>query len=188
MTLLPDFRIGWLNGWLVLVVYLVCLLISVRAFPGDARRRLFEEPKYRMSAGERIIRTLGQFTMLVYIGMMVFTPLQIGNASSIIGILLFFGGCAVVAHALHTFRITPVGQPVVLDLYRWSRNPQWVGLVMVLTGAALMAGVLLYLAILLVVVLIYHLQILAEEQLCLEHYADGYQDYMEKVPRYFLFV
>ena len=119
---------------------------------------------------------------------MIFTPLQTNLVSFLVGMLIYIGGCAMVIGALNAFKTTPVGQPVVLGFYRWSRNPQWVGLVLIMIGAALMTGVLLYTAILLIVILIYHLQILAEEGLCLQYYGDDYRDYMAKVPRYLLFI
>lgn len=184
--MLPELQYGLLNGWLPLVLYLVGFMISVFPFPKEVRDRLFEEPKYRMSVRTRIVRSLGQLGLLGYIGMMVFTPLQISEASFVVGVVIYFGGYIMVVVALNTFRTTPVGKPVVSGLYRWSRNPQWVGLVLLLIGATLMSGVLLYIGIILVVVVIYHLQILAEEKLCLEHYGDGYRAYMAKVPRYLL--
>ena len=186
MTVLPDFQLGLLNGWLLLIAYFAGFVISVLAFPKDARDRLFEDPKYRMSIGTKVVRLLGQVGLLTYIGMMIFTQLQTNLASFVVGMLIYIGGYVMVINALHSFKATPVGQPVVLGFYRWSRNPQWVGLVLVMIGAALMTGVLLYIAIILVVILIYHMQILAEEELCLMHYGDDYREYMAKVPRYLL--
>jgi protein-S-isoprenylcysteine O-methyltransferase Ste14 len=63
-----------------------------------------------------------------------------------------------------------------------------VGLVLVLVGAAITSGVWLYLGIIALVAAIYHLQILAEERLCLAQYGDRYRAYMAKVPRYFWFL
>ena len=103
-------------------------------------------------------------------------------------ILIYAGGYGCVVAAWHTFRRTPADQAVVAGPYRLSRNPQWVGLVLVLVGAALMTGVLLYLAMLLVVAVIYHLQILAEERACLEQYGDRFRAYLDAVPRYLLFL
>ncbi len=188
MTILPDFLIGILNGWLPLVLYLGGFLLMMAAFSRQARARLFEDPKYGMPASARLVRLLGQVAMFAYIGMMVFTPLRLSTPAFPVGVLIYAGGYGVVMAALHCFRHTPADQAVVAGPYRLSRNPQWVGLVLVLVGAAVMTGVLLYLGIILVVAIIYHLVILAEEKACLEQYGDSFRAYMTGVPRYFWFV
>jgi protein-S-isoprenylcysteine O-methyltransferase Ste14 len=188
MRILPDFQIGILNGWLPLVLYLAGFVLMVATFSGQARARLFEDPKYRMSASIRFVRLVGQVAMFAYIGMMVFTLLTFGTPAFPVGVLIYAAGYGIVVAALHYFGRTPADQAVVAGPYRLSRNPQWVGLVLVLFGAAVMTGVLLYLGIILAVAIIYHLQILAEEKACLEQYGDSYRAYMAKVPRYFLFL
>ena len=185
MRMLPDFRIGLLNGWLPLVLYFIGLLLAVVSFSGQARARLFEDPKLRMPAGVRVVRFLGQVAMLAYIGMMVFTPLTPGALVFTVGALVYAAGYGSVMIALRTFRQTPANQVVVGGPYRFSRNPQWVGLALVLAGAAIMSGVWLYLGFILAVAIIYHVQILAEEKACLEQYGDRYRAYMAKVPHYF---
>ena len=85
------------------------------------------------------------------------------------------------------FNIATDDQPVTGGPYKFSRNPQWVGLFLLLLGSALTSASWLLLAIVLVVGAIYHIQILAEEQACLEMYEDSYLKYKEEVPRYFYF-
>lgn len=152
-----------------MVLYLVRFLLALVSFSGQARARLFEDPKYRMSAGVKLVRLLGQTAMFAYIGMMVFTPLKPGTLVFLVGVLIYVAGYGSVVVALHYFKRTPAGQVVVTGPYRFSRNPQWVGLFLVLAGAAIMSGIWLYLGIILVVAVIYHLQILAEENACTDN-------------------
>ena len=188
MQTLPDFGIGVLSGWLPLILYFVGFLLALVSFSGQARARLFKDPKVRMPAGVKLVRLLGQVAMVACIGMMVFTPLMPGTLVFLVGGLVYAAGYASVMVALHHFKDTPANQAVVTGPYRLSRNPQWVGLVLVLAGAAIMTGVWLYLGIILVVAIIYHLQILAEEKACLEQYGDSFRAYMAKIPRYFWFL
>ena len=188
MQTLPDFRIGLLNGWLPLILYFVGLLLALVSFSGQARARLFEDPKYRMPAGIKLVRLLGQMAVFAYIGMMVLTPLKPGALVFPIGVIIYAAGYAIVMVALHYFKHTPADHVVVTGPYRFSRNPQWVGLFLVLAGAAIMSGVWLHLGIIVLVAIIYHLQILAEERLCLEQYGDSFRAYMAKIPRYFWFL
>jgi protein-S-isoprenylcysteine O-methyltransferase Ste14 len=185
---LPDFRIGVLNAWLPLALYFVGFLLALGSFSGQARARLFEDPKYGMPAGVKLVRFLGQVAMVGCIGMMVFTPLMPGALVFPVGVFIYTAGYGIMMVALHYFKHTPANQVVVTGPYRLSRNPQWVGLVLVLAGVAIMSGVWLYLGIILVVAIIYHLQVLAEEKACLEQYGDGFRAYMANVPRYFWFL
>jgi protein-S-isoprenylcysteine O-methyltransferase Ste14 len=188
VQILPDFRIGLLYGWLPLMLYFVGLLLAAASFSRQARARLFKDPKYGMPAGVKLLRLLGQVAMFAWIGMMVFTPLKAGALVFPVGVFVYVAGYGIVMIALHHFKHTPAGQVVVTGPYRLSRNPQWVGLVLVLAGAAIMTGIWLYLGIILVVAIIYHLQILAEEKACLEQYGDSFRAYMAKIPRYFWFL
>jgi protein-S-isoprenylcysteine O-methyltransferase Ste14 len=90
--------------------------------------------------------------------------------------------------ALYYFRRTPVGRPVVKGPYRFSRNPQWVGLFLVLLGSAIAAGIWLYIGIIAIVGIIYHIQILGEETVCMKKYGESYLKYKNHTPRYFLFL
>ena len=134
------------------------------------------------------IRLFGQLTMVAYILMLVFTPLRIGNPVFLVGTIVFLIGFVLEMSALYYFRKTPLGQPVVNGPYRVSRNPQWLGLFLVLLGSAIAAGIWLYIGLVVVVSIIYHKQILDEEKTCIEKYGEGYGEYMERIPRYFLFL
>jgi protein-S-isoprenylcysteine O-methyltransferase Ste14 len=188
MRVLPDWQIGVLNGGLPLAIYFAGFLLALLTFSPAARARLFADPKDQIRGISRYMRILGQVAMLIYIGLMVFTPLSPDSLVVLIGILLYAAGNVLVLVALYYFRRTPADQPVVAGPYRVSRNPQWVGLFLVLLGAAIATGVGFYIGIVLVVALIYHLQIRAEEQVCRERYGDGYRAYLDQVPRYFWFL
>ena len=86
-----------------------------------------------------------------------------------------------------TYRLTPLNSPVTDGLYRISRNPQWVSLVLIFLGTTLMSGSWFVVGIVLLMAAVGHYRILAEEQSCLAQYGSSYQDYMDRVPRYFLF-
>lgn len=125
--------------------------------------------------------------MAAYIVMMIFTPLKTGHPVLFLGAGVFVIGFVMVMSALDGFRKTPLGEPVVNGPYRFSRNPQWVGLFLVMLGSAIAVGVWLYIGIMVVVAIIYHIQILDEETTCLQKYGDPYRDYMGRIPRYLMF-
>jgi len=188
MKIFPEFQIGILNGWVLLVLYFIGLIISVSFYSKESRLWLFNNPKDENKRVLLFIRLCGQLAMVAYIVMMVFTPLNFNYPIFLVGAVIYSIGYICEISALHYFRITPPGQPVVGGPYRLTRNPQWVGLFLVLLGSAIAAGIWLYIGMVVAVGLIYHIQILDEEAACIKKYGDSYREYMKRIPRYFLFL
>jgi protein-S-isoprenylcysteine O-methyltransferase Ste14 len=188
MDLLPKFQAGILNGWIPLVIYFIGLIVSSSLYSKEARVWLFNNPQDENNNVFKYIRLFGQLAMVAYILMMVFTPMRIGDPVFLAGAIVFFIGFVLEMSALYYFRKAPIDRPVVNGPYRISRNPQWVGLFLVLLGSAIAVGIWPYLGLVVLVGIIYHKQILDEEKACLEKYGDSYRGYMERIPRYFLFL
>ena len=188
MDILPEFHVAILNGWIPLILYFIGLLFSVSLYSKDARIWLFNNPKDENKSVLMFIRLFGQLAMMAYILMMIFTPLKVNNPIFLIGVAIYSIGFVLEMSALYYFRKTLVGQPVVKGPYRVSRNPQWLGLLLVLLGSAVATGIWLYIGVVVMVSIIYHIQILDEETACIKKYGESYREYMECVPRYFLFL
>ena len=120
--------------------------------------------------------------------MMMLTPLKIDNPIFLVGTAIYSVGYLFEMSALHYFRITPIDQPVLGGPYHVSRNPQWLGLFLVLLGSAIATMIWLYIGMVVIVGFIYHIQILDEEAACIKKYGEGYREYMKRIPRYFLFL
>lgn len=188
MKILPEFQIGILNGWIPLLLYFIGLILSVALYSKESRLWLFNNPKDESKKGLVCIRLCGQLAMMVYIVMMLVTPLDINHPIFFVGAVIYAIGYIFEMSALHYFRITPLRQPVVGGPYRISRNPQWLGLFLVLLGSAIAARIWLYIGMVIIVGFIYHIQILDEEEACIDKYGDSYREYIKRVPRYFLFL
>jgi len=187
MRILPEFHIGIINGWIPLFLYFIGFIISVSFYSKEARSWLFNNPKDQNKKVSLFIRLVGQFAMIGYILMMIFTPMDIQQPLFLVGAGIYTIGYLFVISALYYFRRTPIGQPVVAGPYRISRNPQWVGLFLILLGSGLASGVWLYVGIVIIVGIIYHIQILEEEKVCILQFGESYQSYMKRIPRYLLF-
>jgi len=181
---IPEFRFGILNAWLPLSVYFFGLTVSVLTFPRDKRKKLFLEPQYPVGHPRWFVLLAGRIAAVAFVLLSLVTPLHPGPATFTIGVALYIIGYAVVMVALADFRRAPADGIVNEGLYRYSRNPQWVGLVGVYVGTALATGAVLPLALVLVLVGAYHAQILLEEAICLSAYGERYREYVARVPRY----
>lgn len=169
------------------MLYFIGLIVSVSLYSKEARIWLFNNPKDEKKRALMFVRLFGQLAMMAYILMMVMTPMNINKPVLIVGAAIYSIGYILEMSALYYFRRTPVGQPVVEGPYRFSRNPQWLGLFLVLFGSAIAAGIWLYIGIVAIVGIIYHIQIRDEETVCIKKYGESYREYMNRIPRYFLF-
>ncbi|NOQ40832.1 MAG: DUF1295 domain-containing protein, partial [Anaerolineales bacterium] len=89
--------------------------------------------------------------------------------------------------ALEIYRNTPIDQPVTRGIYRISRHPQQLSTSLAFLGIGIAIGSWLAFASMILGVIGAHYKILAEEEACLEQYGESYKNYMESIPRYFLF-
>jgi len=187
MKIFPKFQIGILNGWIPFILYFLGLIVSVSFYSKEAKIWLFNNPKDEDQGVFKYIRLFGQISMMTYILLMVLTPLRFGDPVFFVGAIIYLIGLGFEMSALYYFRKTPVSQPVVKGPYRVSRNPQWLGLFLVLLGSAIAAGIWLYIGMVVIVGFIYHKQILDEEAACITKFGESYREYMKRIPRYFLF-
>lgn len=187
MQFLPPLRIGLLNGWLLLVIYFLGLMLMVLTYPKEIRQKLFHEPAYPRDDQRWLIILIGRIAAITFVVLMIFTPLQTDGVYIYIGIAIYLIGFITVMISQWTFRQTPVEEMVVTGLYRISRNPQWVGLVLVFIGTAATTAAWFPFALLAILFIAYHFQILLEENACLELYGEEFEAHLQKLPRYLLF-
>ena len=109
-------------------------------------------------------------------------------------VILLFGSSATLytAHEhLLTGRVTPVAvEPprkfINKGLYRYSRNPMYIAILMAFLGGFMILGYVLLLAYVLVAIPLLHLFVVYKEELELKKkFGKEYSEYMKKVPRWF---
>lgn len=185
MELFPELKIGWLNGWLVIVLLGLTDGILFLAFPKEVVRRLWDRSGW--SPKQQVFTIAGKLCALVCLVLLTLTPIQIGSPVCAAGVVLTVLGLLGMIKALFDFKNTSLDEPVTRGLYRISRHPQIVMSSLVILGGCIMVASWLAVAFWGVARLMEHFGILAEEEVCLKQYGDAYRAYLQKVPRYFLF-
>ena len=119
--------------------------------------------------------------------MIILAPLKINLNAFIVGLILYAIGLAGLVAAMLNFKDTPPSQPVMKGVYKISRHPQIVALFIIFLGVCMAIRSWPAFIALVLSKLFQHFGILAEEEVCLKRYGEPYRDFMERVPRYFLF-
>ena len=183
MPLVPEFQIGLWNGWWFSLVYLAVNFGLMALYPRDVAKRLVAWPETERLIARRIENVL-------YVGIMiyaVFVPLKLGTAWFCTGLAVFVLGIIGYIVAVSNFASTPLDQPVIKGLYRISRNPIRVTSFVAWLGAGIATASWVIIVANVVLNVLMHTTTLAEERTCLAKYGESYREYMERVPRYFLF-
>jgi len=185
MEWLPDLRFGLLNGWITLVLLSLTDGFFFSIFPREVVKRLFDRSGW--SQKQVTFTVLGKVCALGVIVLLTFIPLKVGSPVFFVGGSITILGLVGVASSLVTFRNTPLDEPVKRGLYRVSRHPQIVMASLVLLGGCVAIGSWAAVLTLLAARVLSHFGLLAEEEKCLAQYGSSYQEYLDEVPRYFIF-
>jgi protein-S-isoprenylcysteine O-methyltransferase Ste14 len=183
MEFLPELKLGWLNGWLLLVILYGIFGILLLIFPREVVSRLYDRSGWTRQDIMR--RVIGFPAALATIGLFIFLPLRVGAAEFWIGLIIYAAALTIFNVALINYRNTPLDQPVTKGVYRFSRNPQIVGLILAFLGTAVAVGSWLMVILATLMSFGAHTRILAEERACLMQYGESYRAYMSTVPRFF---
>jgi protein-S-isoprenylcysteine O-methyltransferase Ste14 len=185
MDLIPQLKLGWLNGWLLLLIYAAVFGAVLWALPKSVVSRLYDQSGW--TPRQHTVIRIGKVFALACTVLLALAPLKVGRAIFWLGVILFGLGLVGLVFALLNFAQMSAGEPATKGLYRLSRNPQWIALVLVYLGACLAVGSWLNVLLLAALAVLYHIRILAEERSCLQLYGDAYRRYMKQVPRYLIF-
>jgi protein-S-isoprenylcysteine O-methyltransferase Ste14 len=185
MEFLPTFKLGWLNGGLLLALLVLTDGILFFAFQKGVVTRLFDRSGW--TRRQRVITILGKILALTVVLMIIFTPLKLRSSIFIVGVGLVVLGLIALIKALIDFRNTPPNLPATQGIYRFTRHPQNLASSVVILGCTIAIGSWLALILFVLARILLHANLVAEEEVCLREYGEVYRDYMTRVPRYIIF-
>jgi len=114
----------------------------------------------------------------------VFLPLQLGTTWLYSGLLIYLFGIILTAVAVLNFASAPKDRLVTEGLYRVTRNPVYVGVLLMQSGIVVACMSWVYLLPTIVLLILLNAILSAEERYCLETYGDAYRTYINKTPRW----
>jgi len=179
VSLVPAFELGVWNAWIFILPLLTLEVIGSRIFG----KRGSEGPSDR-TRKEKMLDSVAVVIFFASCAYAVFLPLELGTFLFYAGSLFYILGMLIVTTALLSFHTTPVDKPVTKWIYRFSRNPMYLGLFLVSIGIGIACASWVFLLLTAVFIILTSTSVALEERFCLQKYGNAYREYMNRIPRW----
>lgn len=183
MPLIPAFKIGLWNAWIIIVLsFLTSIIPSLINKEAIAQRM----GKWKdLTKTEKIVALITH--ALVGPGLVIysiFLPLKIGTVWFYVGIPICFLSLVMNLMAGVAFATTPLDELVTKGVYSISRHPAYLGgfLQYVVIGIACASWISLLCAVVWIISM--SIGVIDEERFLLEKYGNAYREYMNRTPRW----
>ena len=166
---------------IVFIIQMIVVMFSNKR----VRQRSHVPNDARQTVLEKSIGPIANFAWLLALGYSIFLPLILGTIWFYIGFFVFICGTLLLSFATYSFIITPTDQLIQEGVYAFSRHPMYLATFFIClgTGIATASWILILLSIIIAICLKFEASL--EERYCRNIYGDVYEEYMEKVPRWF---
>ena len=186
MLFFPPLGIGWIYGWIFLCVWYAFQGLSLLLVPKNVRDRLFEFDRSSWTKGQRASFATGKIVALVFQVIVVLTPINLNSIEFLLGSSVFAIGLIGLVVSIYNFQKTPLNSPVAIGLYKYSRHPQLMTLLVIGIGLSIALSSWSLLLLRFLAFGLEHPGVIAEENECLRRFGDSYKEYLNSVPRYLL--
>lgn len=160
---------------------LVTFFFDVRVM---ASRESGKAGDFQLSGKEKMIMNAVFIPMIISFVYAVFLPLQLEPAWLYSGLLVFLFGMAFTVVVLLSFATSPKDKAVTTGPYRFSRNPMYVGLILMQIGVGVACASWLYLLLTAVLMIMLNAVLSSEEHYCLYRFGLDYREYKDRTPRW----
>jgi protein-S-isoprenylcysteine O-methyltransferase Ste14 len=181
VSLVPAFAIGIWNAWILCLVFLfvqfALMILLNRVYNGTFARASAPSSTKKI---DRLVNTV----LIIALIYSVFLPLKLGEAWFYASISIYSLGLVVLIVASINFAATPLDEPITKGIYKHSRHPMYMVMILVFLGISGATASWLFFLFFLAFVILVNIEAASEERFCLEKYGAAYRDYMDKTPRW----
>ena len=181
MSLIPAFKIGLWNAWILSLAFLLVTYV-LSSLIVSKKAGLFVWPRY--TRWEKILNVILVVTMFSPFVYSIFLPLKLGSGWLYAGLPIYLIGMIFVIMTILSFAVAPVDKPLTKGIFRISRNPMYFGWFLVYIGMGIVCASWVFLVVGLAFRNMNDFLITAEERICLEMYGNRYREYMKKTPKW----
>lgn len=180
------FELGLWNAWIFMIyVALSNFLPSVLAgnvIDKEVLKKLGADRP--LSDNEKKLLNVYSLLFFVMVAYSIFLPLRLDTVWFYAGFLIYLLGVIVETMAMLNFFTTAVNEPVNKGIYRFSRNPMYVGMLLIFLGTSIACVSLFFLLLTATFTIMSHVVVVYEERFCIQKYGDSYQEYLNRIPRW----
>lgn len=174
-------QVNFFNAWLFTVpIFIVGIYIAVRH--RDTAKRMADMTGY--SRKEKAATVSASSAPHLFTLLTIFIPLSPSTVAVVIGAPLYAIGLIGFIAAVASYIKAPPEAPAVHGIYKISRNPMYITALLSYTGIAVMTLNIHLTMLLIVMIVLHHMMIQAEEKACAKRFGNQYRRYMENTPRY----
>ena len=177
MSLIPAFQLSLWNAWILTAVFLLLVFIPILTLK-DFEKKMGQGEEYGISGAFMTI------LFFILITCAIFLPLKLGTAWFYTGLSIYILGFIILTIAILNVASTPLGKPFTKGVYRYSRNPGYLGQIIVFVGIGIASASWLYLLLSAILIALTYLLIAVEERVTLDKLGDAYREYMNRTPRW----
>ena len=181
MSLIPEFELGLWNAWILVIPMLIILFSDMRA---TASRESGKAGDFQLTRKEKIIMNAIFFPMVVSWVYAVFLPLQLGTIWLYSGLIICLFGMVFTIIAILNFATSPKDKVVTTGLYHFTRNPTYIGMILMQIGLGIACTSWLFLLLTVALIILLNADLSTEERYCLYRFGDDYRKYKNRTPRW----
>ena len=188
MSFNPEFEIGLWNAWILMlfVIFyniLPYILSKIKPIYNEILKKASGPDIPLDKTKKRLGNILSTFFILPII-YSFFLPIKISSIWFFIGLIIYLIGLIIGIFAWFDFYTTAVDKLVTKGIYRVSRNPMYLCIVLIFTGTGIACVSWLFLLLTIIFTILSHILVRSEEHFCLNTYGQDYRDYLNRTPRW----
>ena len=183
MSLIPAFKIGVLNAW-IFMIWLVIQNFGIRILSKELYQRAGDPPDMKPSHGHRIAGQISMPLWLLSTVYSIFLPFQLATIWFYIGLIAFLLGLVINTIAIINFATTPMNEPVTKGVYRFSRHPIYVAILLIYLSVGIASASWVFILLSIVWLVLVYISAVDEERYCLDKYGVAYRKYLDRTPRW----
>ena len=183
MQIIPEFEFGLWNAW-ILMSWLLVQNVLIRFVSKNLYQKLGEPPEMKPSRSMIISNYISMSLWILSTVYSIFLPLQLGTTLFLVGIAVFLFSIVLNISAMVQFAVAPNDKPVTTGVYRFSRHPGYLSILLIYLSVGLASGSWIFLLATVVWAILLHRSAAEEERFCLGKYGQAYHDYIKRTPRW----
>lgn len=181
MSTFPRLDFGFWNAWLLVFPWLIVNYVPAFLII-NRRSSIYTWPIY--SRGQRLAVLVWTTIIACLATYSLILPLALGTIWFYVGVTVCIVGLVIQISAYAVSARTPPDQVVTEGVYRYSRNPMGLSLLLAPVGIGIAALSWIFVFGGVAIVLLINYTLSAEEATCHERFGDAYQDYVNRTPKW----